>query len=98
MPAEKVSNLNIHLQPNTKINQILCFKENVLQVKVTSVPQKGEANKALIHLLSKRLSISKSSLTIIRGHTTRNKVIEIHGLSQQELIEKLTKVIETKEH
>ena len=61
------------------------FNGEVLQVKVAAPPIKGKANKELVSFLSQVLGISKNTLTILKGHTSRNKVILVTGLSQEEL-------------
>lgn len=50
-----------------------------LKVKVTVVPEKGKANKALIKLLSKQLGYPPRDLALVSGHTDRNKNILITG-------------------
>ena len=47
------------------------------KIYVTAAPEDGKANEAVIKLLAKNLGVAKSSLTIIRGHTSRDKVIKI---------------------
>jgi len=47
------------------------------KIYVTAAPEDGKANEAVIKLLAKNIGIAKSSLTIIRGHTSRDKVIKI---------------------
>ena len=49
----------------------------ILKVYVTDPPENGRANKAMIALLAKHLGVAASKLTIIRGHTNRNKLIKI---------------------
>jgi hypothetical protein len=56
---------------------------------VSAPPVKGKANEELIAFLSKVLDISKSKIGIIRGHTARNKVIAIDGLSQEDTMKRL---------
>lgn len=51
----------------------------MLKASVTAVPEAGAANAALITLLAKLWKLPKSSLTIVTGHTDRNKVLEIAG-------------------
>ena len=51
--------------------------EGALKVKVDAPAKEGKANKRLIEILSKYLSKPKSSIKIIRGLTSRNKVIEV---------------------
>ena len=62
--------------------------EAYLKVRVTAVPEKGKANKALIGLLSKLLKISKSSFEIISGDTARKKILRIDG-DPEDIISKL---------
>jgi len=83
--TDKKTALEIHLQPSAKRNEIAGFKGGVLWIKVTAQPQKGQANRALLELMSETLGIPKSALNIVRGYTSRNKVIAIQGLSGEEL-------------
>lgn len=48
-----------------------------LRVYVTCVPEDGKANAAVIAVLAKTLKLPKSAITILRGHTGRNKLVEI---------------------
>lgn len=49
----------------------------LLKVYVTCVAEDGKANAAVIALLAKTLGLAKSAITIVRGDTSRNKVVEI---------------------
>jgi uncharacterized protein (TIGR00251 family) len=50
-----------------------------LSVKVTAAPDKGKANTAVIALLAKKLGIAKSTLTLVKGETDRNKTFQYTG-------------------
>lgn len=50
-----------------------------LAVKVTAVPDKGRANKAVIETLSKALRLPKSAFTLVSGETERNKTLLVAG-------------------
>lgn len=50
-----------------------------LRARVTAVPEKGRANKALIALLSKSLKCPKSAITLASGDTARQKILRIEG-------------------
>jgi uncharacterized protein len=74
----------IRLQPNVSANRIDQPQEQAdgicrLRVKVTAVPEKGKANKALIKLLSKALRIAPSMITVVSGVTDRNKTLLIRA-------------------
>ena len=66
------------------------FTDGILQVRVSAPPVKGKANRELTAFLSQILGVSRSSLTIIKGQTSRNKVIAIEGLGQEDIIRRLT--------
>jgi uncharacterized protein len=54
----------------------------VLKAQVTTVPEDGKANAALLKLLSKAWKIPKSDMDIVQGATDRRKVILISGDAQ----------------
>ncbi len=50
-----------------------------LKARVTAVPEKGKANKALVALLSKALKVPKSSISVVSGESSRQKILRIEG-------------------
>jgi uncharacterized protein len=48
-----------------------------LKVKLKSRPIKGKANEELIKLLAKKYAVSKSQIEIIKGLTSKNKLVKI---------------------
>ena len=48
-----------------------------LEVRVSAPPADGQANEAVVKLLSKQLGIPKSSVTIVGGETARHKRIAL---------------------
>jgi uncharacterized protein (TIGR00251 family) len=79
----------VKVQPRSARNQINGEVEGVLKVKLTAPPVDGEANQALINFFSKSLGIPKKDVILLKGETSRNKLIEIKGLSPDEFIKKL---------
>ncbi len=69
--------LTVHVKPGAKRNEVKWLDEDTATVSVTSAPEKGKANRAVIDLLSEDLGIRKSAFTIVRGETTRIKHIQI---------------------
>ncbi|HWU60887.1 MAG TPA: DUF167 domain-containing protein [Ensifer sp.] len=57
--------------------------ETLLKARVTAVPEKGKANKALIELLAKALKVPKSSISVISGDTARKKILRIEGDTEE---------------
>ena len=73
--------LQIRVTPKASANRIrIEERENeklLVQVDVTVAPEDGKANKQVVKLLAKELNLPKSALSIVRGLTSRNKMIMI---------------------
>ena len=67
--------------------------EEWLKSRVTAVPEKGKANKALIELLAKSLRVPKSSISMISGDTSRKKILRIDG-NPEDLVLKIRNLMQ----
>jgi uncharacterized protein len=65
----------IFLQPRASKDEIVGLHGDRLKIKVAAPPVEGEANKRCIQFLAKRLSVPRSTLQILSGHNSRNKII-----------------------
>lgn len=68
--------LELRVTPKASRNEIR-EEEGQMRVYVTTVPENGKANEAVIKLLSKALGVPKSRLTLIRGATSRDKAFRV---------------------
>ncbi len=80
--------ITVKLFPGAKKNDVAGWVTDsaggrVLKIQVTAVPEKGKANAAMIELLSKHWGVPKSAITILRGETSRTKVLEVEGLGSK---------------
>lgn len=78
--------LHIRLSPKAARNAIGDWAQDAdgqsyLKVSVTAPPEKGKANKALIALLAKEWKLPKTSISLIKGETDRNKILLLHATS-----------------
>ena len=75
------------MTPRSSKNQIKVTSNNQIKVYVTSAPVDGEANQAVIQLLAKALGISKSSISLVSGLTSRDKGFTFSSLSSDEALQ-----------
>ena len=68
--------LAVRVTPKAARNAVEAGDEG-LRVWVTTVPEDGKANKAVIKLLADALGVAKSRLTLLRGATGRDKVFRL---------------------
>ncbi len=76
--------LLVHLTPNAARDGLDRIDKNAsaearLRVTVTTVPEKGKANKALVKLLAKKLRLPKSAMQSIAGQHSRDKILLVTG-------------------
>ena len=74
--------LTLKVQPGSSKKEVEGVSGDTLIVKLNSRPLDGKANEQLVELLSEELNIRKSLISIIRGHKSRRKVVEIRGIEK----------------
>jgi uncharacterized protein len=80
--------LAVVAQPGSARPGILRRDSRGLLIALSSQPQSGRANQELIAFLAHLLRTPCSAVTIIRGHTSRQKTVRVAN-PQPELVEKL---------
>ena len=78
--------IRLHVQPRAKRSEVSGIHNGALKLKVTAPPVDDAANRAIIEFFSDRLGIPKSSLRIISGLKSRDKTLQINGLSLQSFL------------
>lgn len=81
--------LEVKVQPRSAKNMVNGVQEGRLKLKITSPPVEGEANKMLIDYLSRLLALPKKNISIIKGDTSSHKLLEISGITREDLLSKL---------
>jgi uncharacterized protein len=77
--------LKIRLTPRGSKNEILGWEGDTLRVKVTSPPVEGAANKACVEFIAERLGVKRNQVSIVSGDKSREKILRISGLSQDDV-------------
>ncbi len=75
----------LRVQPRAKRNAVGGEQGGALKVAVTAPPEDGRANEAVVELLRSEFHFSRSQLAILSGHTNRNKVLLVRGVSPSQL-------------
>ncbi|MDD2807638.1 MAG: DUF167 domain-containing protein [Patescibacteria group bacterium] len=68
---------------NAKQSKIVEEADHFLKVKLTAIPEKGKANTELIKILAKKFDVSKSQIEIVKGLTTKKKLVRIEFIKSQ---------------
>ncbi len=77
--------LDIHVRPGARRTEIDGWHDGALAVRVSAPPTDRRANEAVRRLLSDTLGVRLTSVTIVRGHTSRRKRLAFDTLTQDDL-------------
>jgi uncharacterized protein len=80
--------ISVRVIPRSSKN-VLEWEQGSLKARLTAPPVNGAANEVLQELLAKRLALPKRAISIVRGATSRQKVVEITGLTLAEIQHRL---------
>ena len=77
----------LHVTPRSARDEVVGWKGSELGVRVTAPPEGGKANDAVIRLLAKALTVPMRDVRVIRGGSSRHKMLEIDGIDARRLLE-----------
>jgi len=75
----------VHAKPRAQRSKIIGWREGRLDVSLAAPPVDGAANAELIATLAKALGVPKAMVLLVRGETGRTKLVEVHGIAEDEV-------------
>jgi uncharacterized protein (TIGR00251 family) len=75
----------VHARPRAKKSRVLGVREGRLDVSLAAPPVDGAANEELVATLAKALGVPKSRVSLVRGESGRTKLVEVRGLTLDEV-------------
>jgi uncharacterized protein len=84
-----MATLRIHVVPNAKIENVVGEHGGAIKIKLRAPAVAGKANAALVDFLAKRLKVPVRRIVLLRGQKSRDKLVRIDGLSEEELRRRL---------
>ena len=82
-PETASCTLAVKAIPNAPRSEVVGWLGDALKVKVHAPPLEGRANEALCEFLADTLDLPRRSVTVVRGDTSRQKIIRIAGLTME---------------
>ncbi|HEX2793033.1 MAG TPA: DUF167 domain-containing protein [Croceicoccus sp.] len=70
--------LALRVTPNAGADA-LSIEDDQVRARVTAAPEDGKANKAVVGLVAKALGVAPSRIELVRGATSRDKVLRIEA-------------------
>jgi hypothetical protein len=82
--------IKLRVTPKSRTDEIVGLREDgALLVRVTAPPREGEANEAVVRLLSRALGIPRTSVRIQGGARSRDKWVDVDGIDAAEFRRRL---------
>lgn len=76
----------VHVQPGARVSEVVGESGDALKIRLQAPPVDGKANEALIVFISEKLDVRQRDVRLLRGQTSRQKLLEIEsGLSVEEV-------------
>lgn len=68
--------VKVRVIPRAKLNKVEPQPDGSIRVHTTTAPTDGKANEAVIKALARHFDVPKSGIRVVRGATSRDKVVE----------------------
>jgi uncharacterized protein len=84
--------LRVRVVPGAARTQLVGRLGDAWKLRVHAAPERGLANDAVVALLAETLGLPRADVRVVAGHTTRDKLVEVAGISQDEAEHRLESV------
>jgi uncharacterized protein len=85
-----VAEIEVRVIPRARRDEIVGERGGRLVIRVTAPPVDGAANAALCRLVARRAGVPARRVNIVRGQASRDKVVQVEGLTAAELRASMT--------
>ena len=76
----------VKVVPGSSKTQIGGLLNGMIKIRVSAAPEKGKANKLLVNFLAKQLGIKSKAVSIISGHRTAVKRVQVSGIQVKNIM------------
>ncbi len=89
-PYENGVKFRCQVKANAKQSALVAITEDgALKIRIGAIPQKGEANTALIHFLSQVLDCRKTDIILEHGHSSSIKTLIVKHITLSDLTKRI---------
>ena len=74
----------VHVQPRAKRTEVTGMHGAAVKIRLAALPVDGAANEALRRFVAERLCVPRAAVRVVAGLSSRDKWIEVDGLSAEE--------------
>jgi len=82
--AEPTTRLRLKVSPGAARTELAGRHGDAWKVRVSAAPERGRANDAVVRLLAGQLGLPRAAVSVVSGHSARDKIVELRGLDLAE--------------
>jgi uncharacterized protein (TIGR00251 family) len=82
--------LNLRVSPGGTRSAVIGRHGDAWKLRVVAAPERGRANDSVVALLASTLGLRRPDVRIVNGTSSRNKTVELVGLTRDEAERRLT--------
>jgi uncharacterized protein (TIGR00251 family) len=86
---QDLARLDVHVQPRAKRTEVVGWYGDAVKIRLAAPPVDGAANEELVAFLADELGVTRSSVEIIAGRTSRRKRVAVDGVTREEALDRL---------
>lgn len=75
----------VHAKPRARKSKVVGERGDAVEIALAAPPVEGAANEELVRFVGKVLGLPKRDVTLVRGDTSRQKLLAVVGLSVVEV-------------
>lgn len=84
-----VTRLRLRVSPGAARSAVVGRHGDGWKVRLAAAPQRGRANDALVELLSEALAVPRSTVRLVSGRASQDKIVELAGLDPATIDDRL---------
>ena len=88
-----MTTIPFYIQPRASKTEVVGFHGDAIKIRIKAPPVDGAANSELIRFLARTLKISKGSIRIAIGESSRRKHLAFETMNRDEIVEALIKTV-----
>ena len=73
--------IQLHVQPGASKSEVAGLHGERMRLRIQSPPVDGRANEAVLDWIAAQLGVPRRTVTLVRGAKSREKTVEIAGIS-----------------
>jgi uncharacterized protein (TIGR00251 family) len=78
-----MARIGVRVKPRARRDELAGERDGALLVRVRAPPVEGRANDAVRKLLAKELGIAAGRVSVVRGASSRDKIVDIEGMEAE---------------